>query len=153
MKLIDEVLGILDYLIDKDYYKHSINIIKRHEGFSSKEYKDIYGNPTIGYGRNLNNGITIPEAELMLLNDINNSIKDLKSIFNNFDELPDNIKIVLIDMMYNLGINRFKTFKKMIKAINDNNWLDMIYEMKDSKWCKQLNNRCKENIELIKEIL
>src|SRR4051812_34583356 len=46
--------------------------LKQHEGTILKPYHDSKGILTIGHGRNLEaNGITIQEAEFMLLHDIN----------------------------------------------------------------------------------
>ena len=41
----------------------------------------------------------------------------------------------------------------MIQAVKEHNWKQMIEEMKDSKWCKQLPNRCKDDVSLIEETL
>jgi len=60
---------------------------------------------------------------------------------NDFDKLPDNCKIALCDMVYNMGIGRFLGFEKMLTAIDMKDWdeayrecLDSIYGRdKDSK--------------------
>ena len=131
-------------MIDK-----AIKLIKKHEGFSQYPYKDTVGKITIGYGRNLNDvGISKREAELMLENDIYKAIIDLLDIFNNFYDFPENVQIALIDMIYNLGKTRFLTFKKMIKALKEKDYKRASQEAQDSKWCKQVKNRCKEIVKL-----
>lgn len=130
------------------------DILKKHEGFETKLYKDTEGLYTIGIGRNIQqNGIRKVEAEFMLKNDINETISNLKQVFPDFDTLPENTKLVLVDMMFNLGANRFSHFKHMIQAVKERNWVDMILEMKDSKWCKELTSRCDFDAALIQELI
>ena len=124
--------------------------IIKHEGMKTKPYKDTVGKLTIGVGRNLDdNGIDADEAMYLLRNDIKNTQDDLKSIFNDFDELPENVKLALTDMMFNLGKPRFSKFKKMIQAVKDKNFKEAAKQAKDSKWCKQVKNRCEDNFNLL----
>ncbi len=115
-----------------------------NEGYRNKPYKDIYGNITIGIGRNLTGkGLKDYEVEYLFQNDIDDAINDLVKIFkDNFYLFPEPIKIGLIDMMFNMGINRFKTFKKMIKALNEFDFEKASYEIENSKWCNQVKSRC-----------
>ena len=129
-------------------------ILKKHEGFRTKLYKDTKGLYTIGVGRNIQeNGIREIEAEFMLKNDIEQAISDLKHVFQDFDTLPDNVKLVLVDMMFNLGLSRFSKFKHMIQAVKERNWANMILEMRDSKWCRELESRCEDDTALIQELV
>ena len=126
-------------------------LLIKHEGLKLKPYKDTKGILTIGVGRNLeDNGIEQDEALFMLKNDIKRCENELREIFLNFDELPENVKLVLIDMIFNLGKTRFLGFKHMIQAVKERNWDKMIEEMKNSRWCKQVKNRCEDDVELIK---
>ena len=125
-------------------------LLIEHEGLKLKPYKDTKGILTIGVGRNLeDNGISQLEALYLLENDIKRVVKELREIFPNFDELPENVKMVLIDMDFNLGKTRFLQFKKMIQAVKNRNWEEMVKEMKDSKWCRQLKDRCEDDSKLI----
>ena len=129
-------------------------LLIKHEGLELKPYKDTRGILTIGVGRNLeDNGIEQDEALYMLENDINRCKNELREIFNDFDELPENVKLVLIDMIFNLGKSRFLKFKHMISAVKNRNWGNMIKEMKDSKWCRELKNRCEDDVELVQKSL
>ena len=124
--------------------------IIKHEGMKTKPYKDTVGKLTIGVGRNLDdNGIDADEAMYLLRNDIKNTQDDLKSIFNDFDELPENVKLALTDMMFNLGKTRFLKFKKMIKAVKAKSFKEAAHEAKNSKWCEQVGIRCKDNFNLL----
>lgn len=123
--------------------------ITHHEGLKLKPYKDTVGKLTIGVGRNINdNGITEEEAMLMLKNDLKIVKSDLRSIFEEFNEFPTNVKLALIDMMFNLGKPRFLGFKNMIQAVKDKNFKEAGRQAKDSHWCKQVGVRCEDDYEL-----
>jgi lysozyme len=47
----------------------------------------------------------------------------------------------MANMMFNLGYPRFCKFKKMIKAVKDEDWLEAAEQMQDSRWYKQVTNR------------
>lgn len=119
-------------------------MLMKDEGFRSKPYKDSVGKLTIGFGRNLeDNDITISEAIYLLNNDIEKSIYEVNKVISNFDSLTDNRKIVLICMIFNMGLPKFLTFKKMISAIinNDNN--EVTKQMLQSNWADQVGDRAR----------
>lgn len=129
-------------------------LLIEHEGLKLKPYKDSEGILTIGVGRNLeDNGISKDEALYMLNNNIKTAISDLKSIFDDFELYPKKVQLVLIDMMFNLGKPRFSGFVNMIAAVKEQNWKNMIKEMKDSGWCRELTERCEYNVSLIESVI
>jgi lysozyme len=88
--------------------------VKEYEGYSALVYECTAGYATIGYGRNIEQkGITKSEAEFLLHNDLEQSIKEISNIVKDFNDLPDKVKLVLIDMTYNLGLSKLLTFEKM----------------------------------------
>ena len=100
-----------------------------------KPYHCPAGKLTIGIGRNLEDkGITEKEALMLLENDIHECIEDLETIFQAFDLLPEAVQLVLVDMRFNLGPGRFRHFRKMIAAVEDQNFSRAAAEMKDSRW-------------------
>ena len=130
------------------------DLLIKHEGLKLKPYICPAGHLTIGVGRNLDDlGISKDEAMYMLKNDIKRCENELREIFLNFDELPENVKLVLIDMIFNLGKTRFLKFRHMIQAVKNRDWKAMIEEMKNSKWCKQVKSRCEDDVRLIKDLL
>jgi len=127
------------------------DMIKRHEGFSPEPYFCSEGVLTVGYGRNLEAvGVSETEADYMLDSDIDSSLEDLRSIFPKWDSFPDAKKIALADMRFQLGYYRFRSFKKMIDAVNDGNWGKAANEAFESKWRRQTPNRALEIIEMLK---
>ncbi|MCK5679208.1 sulfate adenylyltransferase subunit CysN [bacterium] len=117
----------------------------KHEGLQLKPYHCPAGKLTIGIGRNLEErGISEKEARFLLDNDIAEAVIDLQTIFNvapAFDKLRENVQRVLIDMHFNLGPTGFRSFKKMVKAVRDENFALAAKEMQDSKWFHQVGTR------------
>lgn len=117
-------------------------MIKAHEGLSLLPYECPTGYLTIGYGRNLDaNGISQAEADFLLGADLHKAIKDCEAVIVEFDKLSEMRQAVLIDMMFNLGRTKFRKFKRMIKAIEYNNFDKASYEMLDSDWAVQVGDR------------
>jgi len=119
--------------------------IVKHEGLKLKPYICPAGKLTIGVGRNIeDNGISEDEAMYLLENDIKRCENELREIFPNFDSLPENVRMALIDMDFNLGKPRFMQFKKLIQAIKEGDFKRAAKEAKNSRWCEQVGERCED---------
>lgn len=123
-------------------------MLVRHEGEVNHAYPDSEGYITIGVGRlidkRLDGGISHDEAMFLLDNDIQEVIKDCHNNFGWFSHLDDERKIVIINMVFNMGINRFKGFKKTIGYISNGEYSMAAEEMLDSKWADQVGKRAIE---------
>jgi len=118
-----------------------LKMIKRHEGFSGKPYVCSQGYTTIGYGRNLDsNPLTESEASVLLQNDIYKAIRQLDKYkwFQTVDEVRCE---ALIDFMFNVGPGTFAQFKKMIAAIEKEDWEEASNQLLDSRYAKQVGYR------------
>lgn len=126
--------------------------VKSHEGTKLKPYLDTKGKLTIGTGRNLDDvGITEQEADILLRNDIATASRELVRAFpwvNNLDDIREEI---LIEMCFNLGITRFKTFKKMISFCKAGDYQKAADEMIDSKWARDVGDRAKALANLMRK--
>lgn len=123
-----------------------IKLIKKNEGFRAFPYKCSAGKLTIAWGRNIEDrGISTEEAELMLRNDIDRAKADLYKVFGDNFSVSTLRYNALVDMMYNLGLTRFSTFKKMIGAIKEENWVEAKRECLDSYYAMQVPKRAERN--------
>lgn len=140
-----------------------------HEGLKLRPYRCPAGYWTIGVGRNLEGkplrkeeqeyifkrsglapdevievlkerGITKDEALFLLANDIDDAIADLQN-FDWFEKLDPVRKKVVIDMRYNLGPTRFRQFKRMIAALETDDYYRAYVEMVNSAWYRQTRTR------------
>ena len=124
--------------------------IMRDEAVRLKPYHCTEGKLTIGVGRNLDDrGISEDEAAYMLANDLNDCIREAQC-FTWFNELTDARKRVIVNMIFNLGINRFRKFKKTIEYIEDRRYVKASIEMMDSKWARQVGKRADRLSEMMK---
>ena len=127
-----------------------VDLIKRHEGYRQHPYQCTAGANTIAYGRNLDAvGISEQEADILLNNDIVRAEKDLQTVFDpaflyESGGLSYDRYSVLVNMIFNLGLTRFKGFKKMIQAVKDLDFDRAAREMLDSRWAKQVKQRAYE---------
>lgn len=123
-------------------YSYLRNQLMKMESFRQFPYKDIYGNVTIGYGRNLHaKGISKQGGAFLLDEDITEAEFFLKANIPYFEDLDDARKIVLINMCFNLGIDGLMKFKKMLTALGAGKYEEASREMLDSTWAKQVPSR------------
>ena len=94
--------------IDKDFHGKLAEQLTKHEGLRLKPYHCPAGKLTIGIGRNLEDkGITEKEARMLLENDIQECIQDLKIVFQAFDLLPEPARRVLVDTSVSVKIESY----------------------------------------------
>lgn len=125
--------------------------LERHEGLRLKPYRDTVGKLTIGYGRNLDDvGIAPEEAELMLDNDIDAALKELRTI-DVFNELDEVRQAVITNMCFNLGFYGLMSFSKMWKAIQRKDYREAAVQMLNSLWARQVGSRSDELAKLMRD--
>lgn len=116
---------------------------KRFEGLRLSPYLCPTGHLTIGYGHNLENGITEEIAVNLLDSDLKAAEREVRAKYPNYYKLNDARKFVLVDMAFNMGISKLMTFKKMLAALTKGEYKKAALEMLDSKWAVQTKSRAK----------
>ena len=123
----------------------------RHEGIRLKPYRDTVGKLTVGVGRNLDDvGITREEALMLLNNDIDKVRREVRRTFPWFASLNPVHQNVVLNMVFNLGLPRFRRFTKTIAAVKAKHWDEAARQMLDSRWAEQVGRRARELAEMIK---
>ena len=98
---------------------------------SFKPYKDTTGNWTIGYGTKLSSeelekysaGISVEEAEGLLLQRLTEAGEGASRIVPNFGNLPIGVQEVVTDLVYNMGTTGVsENFPMFIEAIENENY-------------------------------
>jgi len=112
--------------------------LKRDEGLRLKMYKDIKEIWSIGYGLNLEEGITKEEAEYLLQNRIDISIHETNIAFPWMIRLNETRKNVFYNMAYNMGVPRLKGFIKALAAAKAGDYDTAAEEILDSKAARDL---------------
>jgi len=118
--------------------------IARHEGFRPRPYKDTEGFLTIGYGINLNAGITQVEAMLILSYRVQVLQSKLRQRLPFWQRLTIARQDVLINMAYNLGIEGLMGFKTTLRLISEGDYDEAANQMLKSKWARQVGQRAIE---------
>jgi lysozyme len=141
----------MNVIADSDYAQ----FIERWEGRKLEAYKDAHG-WSIGVGHFMKEKefatITNEQADKLLEKDMKQALKDARIIFKNFDELPYQVRLICVDFLFNVGYVRASRFIKTIEACNNNDWLTMAKELKDSKWYGQVGNRAKNHVNTLIEL-
>ena len=84
--------------------------------------------------------------------DVGIAINDCHRVFSDYDDYPVEVQKIMANMMFQLGINRFRGFKKMIAAVKDRNWSLAGDEMRNSRWNKQTHARSERLIARMKAL-
>ncbi len=121
----------------------SEELIKKHEGFRKVPYRDTEGILTVGYGRNLEKGLSNQVIDLLFAEDMIYVRRDCVR-FEWFSGLSDVRQAVIENMIFNLGLTRFINFKKTISYLEAGDYKAAGIEMLDSKWAKQVGPRAIE---------
>ena len=130
-----------------------IERIKEHEGFSPVVYKCPNNFDTIGYGQRVKYlKVTEEEAEKWLIKEVKELKKRIASTFGWWYNSPDEVKDVVTNMCYQLGVSGFSKFKKTIYLLETEQYEEASIEMLDSLWAKQTPNRAKELSEILRGI-
>lgn len=130
---------------------NAISLIKKHEGWEPTPYRDSLRVWTVGYGFNLEAlDMPKPVGELWLSILVAECEDTLKG-YSWFNRMNDARQNAIIDMFYNLGAVRFKQFKRMIRALENDKYSEAADEMLDSKWASQVGRRAEELAGIMRE--
>lgn len=126
--------------------------LEADEGCVMEIYEDQLGLKTCGVGHLLRPddpefemevGTPVSEERVaeLFAKDIAWTITDCQKLLPEFDDLPGEVRLIIANMMYNMGANRMAGFRKFLTAIEDADWQSAAFEMHDSRWRRQLPAR------------
>jgi GH24 family phage-related lysozyme (muramidase) len=123
----------------------------RDEGYREESYLDTTGHWTIGIGHMLGKspkfkGLVWPDTQILttFIRDVNMAIYYTRKYIVVFDQLSPPRKRAMVNMMFNLGPNKFGKFVNTIAAVNKFDYHEAYIEMLDSKWAREdVPNRAK----------
>ncbi len=118
-------------------------MMKRHEGVRYRPYQDTLGVWTVGWGHNLANRISEKAAHQIFLDDYTIAWNGCMT-FPWFMELSQLRQWVVADMIFNLGLTRFRTFLKTIAFLEKKEYEQASAEMLRSEWAGQVGDRAIE---------
>lgn len=118
------------------------------EAMVLQPYKCASGFLSLGVGRNLDaNGISEEEALYLLSNDIDAVIDTLDRHWKVWRSFPTPAKYVCIDLVFNMGINAWMSFRKTRAYMELGQWEEASKELLNSKYASQVGRRALFNSE------
>jgi lysozyme len=132
--------------------------IKRHEGEVLEIYIDSLGYKTLGVGHlcqpndieydwEVGTPVSQEVVDAYYEMDFRKHYYEAVNVFGDekgFNNLPDDIQRVLVNMAFNLGGTRLSKFRNMLQACRNHDWQEMARQMQDSRWFGQVGRRSLE---------
>ena len=127
--------------------------LKRFEGFSSTSYVCPTGHLTVGFGHRTDKSVTMSRetALAVLFSDIALAEQGARRVFPSYDNQPQRVRDVLVEMVFQIGTTGASKFVKFKAAIAANDYRQAASEMLNSKWAKQTPARVTELANRIKQ--
>ena len=137
--------------------------LKVDEGVKNEIYLDHLGLPTCGIGHliteddpehGLEVGTHIDDERVNELfdQDVQVTLDECRLLFQNFDDLPEEVKQVCANLMFNMGRPRLSRFHKFRKALENSDWIEAGKELKNSRYYRQVTARADRLIARLESI-
>ena len=85
--------------------------------------------------------ITEDRCYILFQEDVQIAIGGCMNIYSNWDELPQEMQHVLVNMAFQMGQRGLSNFKNMKAAIEEQDFAKAAVEMMDSRWASQTPER------------
>lgn len=146
-------------------YQNVYEQLKIDEGVKYEIYEDHLGYPTFGvghliieddpeYGQPI--GTEVSEERVMecFLNDLQIADDECCGLYGSdfWCDFPQEVREILLNMMFNMGRPRLGKFKKMNEALYKRDWKEAAKEGRDSRWYRQVTNRAERLMSRMEEV-
>jgi len=127
--------------------------LKIDEGVVYEIYKDHLGYDTFGvghlvletdpeYGQPVGTPVSEERVRECFEHDLGISVAECVILYKDqWENFPDEVQQILVNMMFNMGRTRLSKFKKMNLALSVGHWSLAAAEGRDSLWYRQVTNR------------
>jgi len=137
--------------------------IEYDEGNVQKIYLDHLGLPTFGIGHlvresdpehgwEVGREVSKERCDSVFNEDIKTVIADCYKLYPDFDDLPEEAKRIIANMMFNMGRPRLSKFKGMKRGVDAKDWNAAADEMVDSRWYRQVTKRAQRLVDRMRAI-
>ena len=128
------------------------------EGCKYEIYLDHLGLPTMGighlitkddpeYGKDVGSVVEQSRVQSAFNLDIAVTLEDCQRLYKDFNDLPEEVQLIIANMMFNLGYPRLSKFKGMKANVDARDWPGAADEMVASKWYTQVPNRARRLVD------
>ncbi|KAL3858447.1 hypothetical protein ACJMK2_013038 [Sinanodonta woodiana] len=122
------------------------------EGYKDVIYADSTKNPTFGighkitkndpeFGNPLGTKVSTKRINEAYDADVKAAINSSCILFKDFQNLPEEVQLIILNMRFNLGHTGLDKFEKFRQAVDNRNWVEAASEMEKSNWYKQVPKR------------
>jgi lysozyme len=133
------------------------------EGVKYEIYNDHLGYPTFGIGhlvldadpesgQEVGTPVSEDRVAEAFNNDVETVISDCERLYPEFDGLPEEVQLIIANMMFNMGRPRLSKFKGMKRGVDAQDWDAAADEMVDSAWYRQVTNRADRLVERMRAV-
>ena len=138
--------------------------LKIDEGVVNEIYLDHLGYPTFGvghlvlesdpeHGQDVGTPVSEERVRACFEKDLDTSISECGALYGEqFNDWPDEVQQIIVNMMFNMGRTRLSGFKNFRKALEDKNWSRAAEEGRDSRWYRQVTNRAERLMERMENV-
>ena len=137
--------------------------LKVDEGVKYEIYLDHLGLPTFGIGHLVLDsdvehgqevGTPISEDRVIeaFASDVDVVLKDCAILYPNVEALPEEVQLIIANMMFNMGRPRLSKFKGMKAGVDARDWHKAAKEMVDSNWYRQVTNRAQRLVDRMQQV-
>jgi len=156
-------------MVDSNMKEQIMNIktlreqLEIDEGVKYDIYNDHLGYPTFGIGhlviksdpengQKVGTSVSRERVQEAFETDVLSVIKDCDKLYNDFDELPEEVQQIIANMMFNMGRTRLSKFRGMKRGVDARDWDAAADEMVDSAWYRQVTNRADRLVQRMRSI-
>ncbi len=137
--------------------------LEQDEGVIYEIYLDHLGYPTFGighlvreedpeYGQDVGTAVSESRVAEVFEKDISSVEGDCYKLYGDFDNLPEEVQLIIANMMFNLGYSGLSKFRGMKAGVDARDWNRAADEMVDSQWYSQVTNRAKRLVERMRNV-
>lgn len=137
--------------------------LKTDEGCKYEIYLDHLGLPTHGighlilssdmeHGQPVGTPVSEDRVNECFAKDVETVLSECTLLYSNFNILPEEVKLIIANMMFNMGRPRLSSFKGMKAAVDAGDWHRAAVEMVDSKWYQQVTNRADRLVQRMRSV-
>ena len=139
------------------------NEIEYDEGCKYEIYLDHLGYPTFGIGHLVREddpehgqAVGTPVSEDRVAEAFNRDIDivlvDCDKLYEDYENLPEEVRLIIANMMFNMGYPRLSKFKGMKAGVEAGDWQRAADEMVDSRWYEQVTNRAQRLVDRMRQV-
>ncbi len=137
--------------------------LKIDEGVKYEIYLDHLSLPTFGighlvlesdpeYGQPVGTAVSEDRVNECFARDVDVVLEECKKLLPSFEVLPEEVQLIIANMMFNMGRPRLSGFKNFLAAIALQDWHTASVEMVDSRWYQQVTNRAERLVKRMRNV-